>query len=73
MTFDFGLFWRGERDAETGKNSHKNTLFHTVAHFRGSKDSGQAVSDWKKRNFINEIKDLADIFEEASYENISRN
>ena len=58
---------------QRGKISHKNTLFHTVAHFRVSKDSGQAVSDWQNRNFINEIKDLAHIVEAVSNKNISIN
>ena len=69
--FKLGLRHRGA--ALPGIISHKNTLFHTVAHFRVSKDSGQAVSDWQNRNFINEIKDLAHIVEAVSNKNISIN
>jgi hypothetical protein len=53
--------------------SHKTTLFHTVAHFRGWKDSGQALSDWENMDFINEIKDLASILDAASSKNIALN
>jgi len=56
-----------------GQKSHKTTLFHTVAHFRGWKDSGQALSDWENMDFINEIKDLASILDAGSSKNIALN
>ncbi|MES2257832.1 MAG: hypothetical protein V4724_04900 [Pseudomonadota bacterium] len=64
-----------ERFARRGtvKKSHKNTLFHTVDHFSGSTEGGQALSNWKNADFINEIKDLAPILEAASNKNILRN
>jgi hypothetical protein len=52
--------------ADPAKKSHKTTLFHTVDHFRGWQDSGQALSDWKKGEIMNEIKDLAPTPEPAS-------
>jgi hypothetical protein len=51
--------------ANSAKKSHKTTLFHTVAHFRVSKQAGQAVSGSENAEFINEIKDLALIVEEC--------
>jgi hypothetical protein len=48
------------------KKSHKTTLFHTVAHFRVRKHTGQALSGSGKSEFINEIKDLASIVEKCS-------
>jgi hypothetical protein len=57
----------------SGKNPHKMTLFHTVAHFRGSNGSGQALSQISKLDFCNEVKDLANILEEAQKENMSTN
>jgi hypothetical protein len=52
--------------ADSAKKSHKTTLFHTVDHFRGWQDSGQALSNWKKGEIMNEIKDLAPTPEPAS-------
>jgi hypothetical protein len=49
--------------AKSGEISHKKTLFHTDAHFRGSKNSGQALSANRNDDFINEIKDLARFLE----------
>jgi hypothetical protein len=49
--------------AKSGKTSHKKTLFHTDAHFRGCKIGGQAVSTNRNRDFSNEIKDLARFLE----------
>jgi hypothetical protein len=49
--------------AKSGKISHKKTLFHTDAHFRGCKNRGQALSANRNRDFINEIKDLARFLE----------
>jgi hypothetical protein len=52
--------WFGSSlSAKSGKISHKKTLFHTDAHFRGCKNSGQAVSANRNADFSNEIKDLA--------------
>jgi hypothetical protein len=49
--------------AKSVEISHKKTLFHTDAHFRGWKNSGQALSANRNRDFINEIKDLARFLE----------
>jgi hypothetical protein len=49
--------------AKSGKISHKKTLFHTDAHFRGCKNSGQALSANRNGDFSNEIKDLARFLE----------
>jgi hypothetical protein len=46
--------------------SHKTTLFHTGAHFRGRHDSGQAISKREISIFTNEIKDLARIVQAVS-------
>jgi hypothetical protein len=37
---------------------HKNTLFHTVAHFKGSQKHGQALLRSKNIVFFNEVKHL---------------
>jgi hypothetical protein len=49
--------------AKSGKISHKKTLFHTDAHFRGCNIGGQALSAIENADFINEIKDLAHFLE----------
>jgi hypothetical protein len=59
--------------AKSGEISHKNTLFHTGAHFRGSKNSGQALSAKRNSDFVNEIKDLAHFLEPSSKQNSSTN
>jgi hypothetical protein len=67
-----GLARRWRREL-LSKISHKNTLFHTVAHFRGCQEGGQALSVYRNSDFINEMKDLADILEEGPHQNISTN
>jgi hypothetical protein len=49
--------------AKSEEISHKKTLFHTDAHFRGWKNSGQALSGKRNSDFSNEIKDLAQFLE----------
>jgi hypothetical protein len=49
--------------AKSGEISHKKTLFHTDAHFRGSKNGGQALSGKRNSDFSNEMKDLAQFLE----------
>jgi hypothetical protein len=44
---------------------HKKTLFHTVAHFRGWRNSGQGNWQGETRIFFNEVKDLADSLDNA--------
>jgi hypothetical protein len=46
--------------AARGKDfSHKNTLFHTAAHFRGCCFCGQVIFGGKNLIFSNEVNDLA--------------
>ena len=54
------------RAAKPEQISHKKTLFHTDAHFRGWEMGGQAVSDIENHDFANEIKDLAYFLEASS-------
>jgi hypothetical protein len=56
------------RDAEHGENSHKTTLFNTVAHFRGWHEGGQALSIARNRVFMNGMKDLAPIVEAIAHQ-----
>jgi hypothetical protein len=58
-----GLLLSSSLSAKSGKISHKKTLFHTDAHFRGCKNSGQALSANRNADFSNEIKDLARFLE----------
>jgi hypothetical protein len=45
--------------------THKTTLFHTVAHFKGSPICGQVISGNKNVIFSNEVNDLARFIEET--------
>jgi hypothetical protein len=70
VIFDTVVKFAGRCSAKT---SHKNTLFHTGAHFRVWPIGGQAISNRKKAIFTNEIKDLARLVEAASRQKTSRN
>jgi hypothetical protein len=48
---------------------HKKTLFHTAAHFRGSRIVGQGISGDKSEIFFNKVKDLAQLLEISLKEN----
>ncbi len=39
--------------------THKNTLFHTAAHFRGCSFCGQVIFGGQIENFSNVVNDLA--------------
>jgi hypothetical protein len=39
------------------------TLFHTGAHFRGSRIVGQGISGTESEIFFNKVKDLAQLLE----------
>jgi hypothetical protein len=41
------------------KIPHKKTLFHTIAHFRGCTNTGQAILHVQNKGFANKVKDLA--------------
>jgi len=46
-------------EQEILKIPHKKTLFHTIAHFRGCTNTGQAILRTQNQDFINKVKDLA--------------
>jgi hypothetical protein len=72
LTFDdLRIRYAGVHGADSAKKSHKTTLFHTVDHFRGWQDSGQALSNQKKGEIMNEIKDLAPTPEPGSSKKIA--
>jgi hypothetical protein len=48
---------------------HKKTLFHTAAHFRGSRIVGQGISRTESEIFFNKVKDLAQLLEISLKEN----
>jgi hypothetical protein len=52
-----------EHDLTLSKKSHKTTLFHTIAHFRGCSQGGQAIFPSENSDLSNEIKDLAAFLE----------
>jgi hypothetical protein len=57
----------------SGKSPHKNTLFHTVAHFRGWFICGQVIFRGKNAIFSNEVNDLARFAKATSRSNLQKN
>ena len=55
------------------KSPHKNTLFHTVAHFRGWFICGQVIFGNKNAIFLNEVNDLARFVRASHLVNTQKN